>query len=96
MSNLHREIVREPEGEKILRALAGTHFVMHETKLDVRGAARWLHQHGYSKGDILAVMMAMSELHMLVVRGDRWCLLSGVFGDGDMNHFILETLETEG
>jgi hypothetical protein len=92
MTDLIRTVRREDPGELILRTLAGTRLAVREQRLDVRGAARWLAGYGWERDEILSAVMAMSALQLMVIRGDGWQLLSGIFAHGDMNEFVLATL----
>lgn len=90
--NLYRPIVDEDPGEPVIRALAGTRLCVRETRLDVAGAARWLHSHGViDAATITADLDDLSTLRVLCVRGDGWHLLPDI---DDGRFFILETLGT--
>ena len=88
--DLVREVRGEPLAEKVLRALAGTRLSVREKRIGVKDAARWLHQHGYSREAVIAALTALAGLYALVVRGDGWQLLADV---EDGNFFLLATLE---
>lgn len=92
MTSLIRPVRSEDAGETILRALAGDRLAVREERLDLAAAARWLHRHDWTAGEITAAFLAMSALQLLAIRGDGWQLLSGMFADGDMNEFVLATL----